>query len=107
MPKLPAVRPREVARFLQGGGFVLDHSSGSHFIYYNPTSKRGAVIPQHNRDIPKARSSRFCGKRGYPGRVSAVLAKQVGSIGIRGHPKTWWMKALSGFIGFIGFIRLT
>jgi predicted RNA binding protein YcfA (HicA-like mRNA interferase family) len=53
MPKLPAVKPREVARFLQDRGFVLDHASGSHYIYYNPSSKRRAVIPQHNRDIPK------------------------------------------------------
>ena len=53
MPKLPAVRPREVIRFLERKGFVLDHISGSHFIYYNPVSKRRAVVPQHNRDIPK------------------------------------------------------
>ena len=53
MPKLPAVKPREVARFLQSRGFLLDHVSGSYFIYYNPSSKRRAVIPQHNRDLPK------------------------------------------------------
>jgi len=53
MPKLPAVKPREIARFLERHGFVLDHVSGSHFIYYHPTSKRRAVVPQHNRDIPK------------------------------------------------------
>jgi HicA toxin of bacterial toxin-antitoxin, len=28
-------------------------SSGSRFIYYHPTSKRRAVIPRRNRDIPK------------------------------------------------------
>jgi predicted RNA binding protein YcfA (HicA-like mRNA interferase family) len=53
MPKLPAVKPREVARFFESCGFLLDHVSGSHFIYFNPASKRRAVIPQHNRDIPK------------------------------------------------------
>jgi predicted RNA binding protein YcfA (HicA-like mRNA interferase family) len=53
MPRLPAVRPREVIRFLERKGFVLDHVSGSHFIYYHPASKRRAVVPQHNRDIPK------------------------------------------------------
>jgi predicted RNA binding protein YcfA (HicA-like mRNA interferase family) len=53
MPKLPAVRPREIARFLEQHGFVLDHASGSHFIYYNETSKRRAVVPKHNRDLPK------------------------------------------------------
>jgi predicted RNA binding protein YcfA (HicA-like mRNA interferase family) len=53
MPKLPAVKPREVIRFLEQNGFVLDHTSGSHFIFYNATSKRRAVVPQHNRDVPK------------------------------------------------------
>jgi len=53
MPKLPAVRPRQISRFLEGNGFVLDHASGSHFIYYNPISRRRAVVPQHNRDVPK------------------------------------------------------
>jgi predicted RNA binding protein YcfA (HicA-like mRNA interferase family) len=53
MPKLPAVKTREITRFLERKGFVLDHSSGSHFIYYHPTSKRRAVVPKHNRDIPK------------------------------------------------------
>lgn len=53
MPKLPAVKPREIVKFLQSNGFVLDHVPGSHHIYYNPTSKRRAVVPQHNREIPK------------------------------------------------------
>jgi predicted RNA binding protein YcfA (HicA-like mRNA interferase family) len=53
MPKLPAVKPREVVRFLEQNGFILDHTSGSHFIFYNPASKRRAVVPQHNRDLPK------------------------------------------------------
>jgi predicted RNA binding protein YcfA (HicA-like mRNA interferase family) len=53
MPKLPAVRPREVTRFLERNGFTLDHASGSHFIYYNDLSKRRAVVPKHNRDLPK------------------------------------------------------
>ncbi len=53
MPKLPAVRPREIIRFLDRKGFALDHVSGSHLIYYHPVSKRRAVVPKHNRDIPK------------------------------------------------------
>jgi len=40
MPKLPAVRPREVIKFIEQNGFVLDHVSGSHFVYYHPVSKR-------------------------------------------------------------------
>lgn len=53
MPKLPALRPRHIIRFLEQHGFVLDHTSGSHFIYYNPITRRRAVVPQHNRDLPK------------------------------------------------------
>ena len=53
MPKLPAVKPREIAKFLERNGFVLDRVSGSHHIYFQPSSKRRAVVPQHNRDIPK------------------------------------------------------
>jgi predicted RNA binding protein YcfA (HicA-like mRNA interferase family) len=53
MPKLPSVRPRQVTHFLEQNGFVLDHTSGSHFIYYHPSSRRRAVVPLHNRDLPK------------------------------------------------------
>jgi len=53
MPKLPALKPRQVVRFLEQNGFVLDHTSGSHFIYYHPASRRRAVVPSHNRDLPK------------------------------------------------------
>ena len=53
MPKLPAVRPREVIKFIEQNGFVLDHVSGSHFVYYHSASKRRAVVPRHNRDLPK------------------------------------------------------
>ncbi len=53
MPKLPAIRPRVIIQFLEHQGFVLDHTSGSHFIYYHPDSRRRAVVPRHNRDLPK------------------------------------------------------
>jgi predicted RNA binding protein YcfA (HicA-like mRNA interferase family) len=53
LPKLPAVKPREVIQFLEPNGFVLDHASGSYSIYYHALSKRRAVVPKHNRDVPK------------------------------------------------------
>jgi predicted RNA binding protein YcfA (HicA-like mRNA interferase family) len=53
MPKLPGVRPRQIIRFVEQNGFVLDHTTGNHFIFYNPTTRRRAVVPQHNRDLPK------------------------------------------------------
>ena len=53
MPKLPSVKPRQVIRFIEQNGFVLDHTSGSHFIFYHLSSHRRAVVPSHNRDLPK------------------------------------------------------
>jgi predicted RNA binding protein YcfA (HicA-like mRNA interferase family) len=53
MPKLPAVKPRVVIQFLERNGLVLDHVSGSHFIFYHPDSRRRAVVLRHNRDMPK------------------------------------------------------
>ena len=53
MPKLPSVKPRVVIRFLESHGFVLDRTSGSHFVFYHPGSRRRAVVPKHNRDLPK------------------------------------------------------
>jgi len=53
MPKLPSIKPRQIIRFLEQNGFILDHTSGSHFIYYHPLSRRRAVVPKHNRDLPK------------------------------------------------------
>ena len=53
MPKLPTVKPRVVIQFLEQNGFVLDHVSGSHFIFYDAVSRRRAVVPRHNRDLPK------------------------------------------------------
>jgi predicted RNA binding protein YcfA (HicA-like mRNA interferase family) len=53
MPKLPAVKPRQIIRFLEKKGFLLDHVSGSHFVFYHPATKRRAVVAQHNREIPK------------------------------------------------------
>jgi len=53
MPKLPTVKPRIVIQFLERNGFVLDHVSGSHFIFYHSVSRPRAAVPRHNRDMPK------------------------------------------------------
>jgi predicted RNA binding protein YcfA (HicA-like mRNA interferase family) len=53
MAKLPTVKPRQVIRFLEQNGYILDHTSGSHYIFYHPASRRRAVVPSHNRDLPK------------------------------------------------------
>jgi predicted RNA binding protein YcfA (HicA-like mRNA interferase family) len=53
MPKLPSIRARQIIRFLLSNGFLLDHVSGSHCIFYHPETRRRAVVPKHHRDIPK------------------------------------------------------
>jgi predicted RNA binding protein YcfA (HicA-like mRNA interferase family) len=54
MPRLPSFKPREIIAFIVAKGFILDHVSGSHFIFYNKENKRRrAVVPRHNRDIPR------------------------------------------------------
>ena len=53
MPKLPSIKPRQLIRFLESNGFVLDHTSGSHMVFYCAASRLRAVVPRHNRDIPK------------------------------------------------------
>lgn len=34
-------------------GFVLDHSSGSHMVFYNSGTRKRVVVPVYRRDIPK------------------------------------------------------
>jgi mRNA interferase HicA len=60
MTKLPAVKPRQVIRFLEQHGFALDRTSGRHFI-----SRRRAVVPRHNRDLPKGTLTSLLREAGF------------------------------------------
>ncbi len=53
MPKLPVVTPKKLIKVLKEFGFQLDHSAGSHFIFYNPKTKKRAVVPYHLKDLAK------------------------------------------------------
>ncbi len=53
MLKLPSVTPKKLIKILKESGFKLDHSTGSHFIFYNPQAKKRAVVPHHIKDLPK------------------------------------------------------
>jgi len=53
MPKLPSLTPRAVIKILEKDGFMLDHSSGSHLVYYHPGKKKRVTVPFHRKDIPK------------------------------------------------------
>ena len=49
MPKVPALTPPKIAKVLEKKGFVLDMTSGSHHIYYNPEAKCRVVVPFHKK----------------------------------------------------------
>jgi len=53
LPKLPSLTPKKVIKILEKHGFQLDHSSGSHMVYYHPERRKRLTIPFHRRDIPK------------------------------------------------------
>ena len=52
MPKLPNLTPQKVIRILKSQGFVLDRTKGSHHVFYHPESKRRAIVPVHQKDLP-------------------------------------------------------
>ena len=53
MPKLPAITPKKLIALLKKAGFEIDHVTGSHYILYNPSTKKRATVPFHRKDIPK------------------------------------------------------
>ncbi|OGZ71798.1 MAG: hypothetical protein A2998_00605 [Candidatus Staskawiczbacteria bacterium RIFCSPLOWO2_01_FULL_37_25b] len=53
MAKLPSMTPKVLVKILESLNFRLDHSAGSHHIFYNSKTKRRAVVPSHKKDLPK------------------------------------------------------
>jgi len=53
LPKLPSITPKKVIKILEKNGFLLDHSTGSHMVYYHPEKRRRVTVPFHRKDIPK------------------------------------------------------
>jgi len=51
--KLPSLTPKKVIKVLEKNGFILDHSTGSHRVYYHPQKRKRVTVPFHRRDIPK------------------------------------------------------
>ena len=52
-PKLQALNSKQVIKILKLHGFRLDHTTGSHFIFYQPETKRRVTVPYHTKDLPK------------------------------------------------------
>jgi len=41
-------------KLLEKNGFIFKRSSGSHHVYFNPDTKKTAVVPVHgNKDLKK------------------------------------------------------
>jgi predicted RNA binding protein YcfA (HicA-like mRNA interferase family) len=53
LPKIPSLTPKKVIKILEKDGFLLDHSSGSHMVYYHPKKRKRVTIPFHRRDLPR------------------------------------------------------
>ena len=52
MPKLPSLTPKKIIRVLEQHGFQLDHSTGSHRIYYHKDTGKRVTVPFHTNDLP-------------------------------------------------------
>lgn len=53
MPRLPSFTPKHLIEKLKTLGFMKDHTTGSHVIFYHPKTGNRAVVPYHLKDIPK------------------------------------------------------
>jgi len=52
VPKLPALKPKQLLKILQKAGFEINHTTGSHYIFYHPDGRR-VTLPYHSKDLPK------------------------------------------------------
>ena len=52
MSIIPAVTAKDIIKLLVKRGFLLDRTSGSHQIWLHPFSRKRAIIPMHNKDLP-------------------------------------------------------
>lgn len=53
MPKPPRLTPKKLIAILKRNGFQLDHTTGSHFVFYRPETKRRVVVAYHTKELPK------------------------------------------------------
>jgi len=51
--KLPAIKPRELARVLRKLNCVEKRQTGSHLIFYCPNQKKIIPVPIHPKDLKK------------------------------------------------------
>ncbi len=52
MPKTPRLTSKQVIKILESNDFILDHVSGSHYVFYRASDKKRAVVPYHTKSLP-------------------------------------------------------
>ena len=78
MSKLPSISSKKLIKILKSLGFTLDHSTGSHFIFYNSKNKKRAVVPYHVKDLPKGTIINILKEAGITKKELEDLLKQKG-----------------------------
>lgn len=58
--KLPAVKPKIVIRALERNGFIVHHTTGSHYVMKKGNLR--VTVPYHNRDLK-------------PGTLASIIAQ--------------------------------
>lgn len=53
MGNIPSLTPKELCKILEQRGFQLKRINGSHHYFQHPLSGKIAVVPLHNKDLPK------------------------------------------------------
>jgi len=53
MPKLPNLKPKDIAKILRKKGFKTLRQVGSHLHLYNKDLKLRVTIPMHNKDLKR------------------------------------------------------
>ncbi|HEX9722486.1 MAG TPA: type II toxin-antitoxin system HicA family toxin [Candidatus Paceibacterota bacterium] len=53
MPKLPPLTSKRILQILHQEGFVIDHTTGSHYILYHSARKARVTVPFHRKALPK------------------------------------------------------
>ena len=65
-PRLPAVKPNEVIRALKRAGFVVHHTSGSHYILKHPERPELRVtVAYHGKDLKRKTLASIIEQAGY------------------------------------------
>lgn len=64
--RLPALKPNEIIRALQRGGFFVHHTSGSHYILkHSARPELRVTVAQHNKDLKRKTLASVIKQAGY------------------------------------------